>query len=156
MNRSDLDNAIGSAKVTQLSDDNADGVADSDVVNTMIAKAEQRVVSILLRAYSLDEIVVIMTKDQFARSNTADIACEYLSRRKGDFASEDGKGRYYQAFKEASDHFEKLSHGRVKTSATPTKNKQEGGRIRPPNDQDGDGPPFIFAPTESRRPRGGF
>lgn len=154
MNRSDVDAAIGAANVNRLCSDDGSGRVNTTTLNTMLAKAEQKVCSLLLRAYTTEEIVEIMNSDQFARSSCADIASEYMSRRKGDFASEDGTGRYYGPFKEAVKYFENMSHGRDNT-ATPVTNAQQGGQVSPPTNG---GQPFVFAPdTRARFPgRGGF
>jgi hypothetical protein len=156
LTRADMDNAIGASRVDDLCSDDGSGVANSTTLYAQMAKAEQKVVSLLLRAFTTAEIVQIMKSDQFARSSSADIAAEYMSRRKGDFTSEDGKGRYYTQFKEACEYFKNMSHGRDNT-ATPVSNAQQGGNVKPPL-PDAQSQPFIFAPNNNLRfpGRGGF
>lgn len=155
MERSDLDIAIGPANVDRIfADDSGSGRANPEVINTVLAMAEQKVVSLLLRAFTIEEIIEIMENDQMSRSSCAYIAAEYGSRRKGDFASDDGKGRYYQSFKEAVEHFEKMSHGATQTVTKGVVNVQVGGTIKPPIVPDGS-QPFIFAPRNNFRGPGG-
>lgn len=155
MERSDLDVAIGPANVDRIfADDTGSGRANPEVLNTVLAMAERKVVSLLLRAFTVEEIIAIMNDDQMCRSSCAYIAAEYGSRRKGDFSSEDGKGRYYQSFKEAVEHFEKMSHGATQTPTKGVTNAQEGGTIKPPIVPDG-AQPFIFAPRNNFRGPGG-
>jgi hypothetical protein len=134
MTRDDLVAQSNARIVDQMATDGASPSATK--LNTVMAKAEQKAIGILLRAYSLAEVKTIFAQDQFARSSCADMALEYLSRTKPEFTSEDGKGRYYTAFKEAVEYFNTLSHGRVKTSASPTNNRQEGGMVGPSNPLD--------------------
>lgn len=156
LTRADVDAQIGAQNVDRLCSDDGSPTANATNLNVTMAKAEQKVVSLLLRAFTTAEIVQIMKSDQFARSSSADIAAEYMSRRKGNFTSEDGKGRYYQAFKEAVEYFNNMSHGRDNT-ATPVTNAQQGGHIAPPL-PDPQSQPFIFAPNNNLRfpGRGGF
>jgi hypothetical protein len=156
LDRSDIDAVMGPQKVDQLANDDGTGRVDSNLLNTIMAKAEQKTCSILLRAFTAQEIVAIMQQDQYSRSCSADIAAEFLTRRKADFSSDDGKGRYYTGYKEALEHFEKMSHGRTETAAEVV-NAQQGGNARPPIQYPEQ--PYIFAPdTRFRGPggRGGF
>lgn len=154
--RGDLDAMVTSRRVDQLFDDDGDGVADPANLSIFLARAEQKAFSILLRAYNHDEVIVLMQQDQFTRSCVAGIACEYASRRKPEWVDSDGKGRFFQEFKESIEHLEKLSKGREKTTATPTTNSQAGGRVRPAK-LSPQTPTFTFAPTDNiRTPRGGF
>jgi len=155
LDRTDLDTVMGAKKVDELSNDDGTGRVNLTKLYAIMAKAEQKVVSILLRAYTPDEIVEIMNNDPLCRAYSADIASEYLSR-KPPFMAADGTGAHMAAMKEALEHFEKMSHGRTANPTPAVSNAQEGGRQRPPvvyPEQ-----PFIFAPdTRARFPgRGGF
>lgn len=159
MDRTDVDAQIGARKVNELcSDDDSRIGADETILNTMMAKAEKKVCSILLRSFrTVAEIVKLMEQDQFARSSAADIASEYMSRRKGDFASDEGKGRYFQPFKEACDYFKSMSHGGTETVAQGVSNVQSGATQRPRVQPEA--AVFIFAPEKNFRGppgRGGF
>lgn len=158
MNRGDVDAQIGARRVSDYcNDDTGELGANDDIVNTMLAKTEQKICSILLNSFTLDEIVTIMNTDQYCRSLSGDVAAELMSRRKGDFASEDGKGRHFQAYKEAIDHFKSMSHGRANTTTPGVNNVQQGG-TQLPTKVPSDSPTFTFAPEVGFRGggRGGF
>lgn len=153
LDRTDVDEEVGAARVDAMCNDSGGVTADESILNGRLAAAETMACSILLRAYSLDEIIVLMNQDKRARSASAVIAAELMSRRKGDFASDDGKGRYYQGYKEALEYLTKVSHGGTETVAKGVTNVQEGGTIAPralPPE-----PAFIFAPEKTFRGPGG-
>lgn len=151
--RQDLVNASTSATIDQFITDDG-GTPNGAYLIASVKKAEQKAISLLLRAFSLDEINTLMKVDDFARLSVVDMTLEYLSRRKTSFTSEDGKGRYFQQFTEAVKYFESLSHGRTKTSAN-VSNVQEGGMVGPrqpvdPNIRN----TFIFSDPVTGRTRG--
>lgn len=158
MNRADVDAQIGARRVNEYcTDDVGELGADPNILNAMMAKAEQKICSILMNSFDIDEIVTIMNTDALCRAYSGDVAAELMSRRKGDFSSDDGKGRHFQAYKEALDHFKNMSHGRANTTTPGVNNIQQGG-TQLPQKVPTDAPTFTFAPEKGFRGggRGGF
>lgn len=161
LQRTDVDVVMGPARFDSYFDDVGAGVADLAIFEVIAKRAEDKCLSILLRGYkTVAEVVTLMQNDAHLRGCSAMICAEYASRRKGDFVSEDGKGRYYQDYKEAIDALEKLSKAqertRVDESPGGVNNVNQGGNVFPTK-ASRETPTFTFAPEKGiRQNRGRF
>lgn len=89
----DLERRVGARKVVEYCDDDGDGVADAPVVAALIQRASGVADSILLPAFSIAEIVQLMT-DPMAKGSVEDIAIAIMGGRRGEFITPDGRTPY--------------------------------------------------------------
>ena len=158
--RADLDARITAAKVDQLFDRDGDGIAETSVINEVLAEAEGEALALLLRAFTIQQVTAMVGTpgvpgpDVSLRAKMAWIACELGCETKPEFCGADGKGRYWARYTVSKEDIDKMSKGGLRTPSG-EKNAQTGGLIRP-RLQTGE-KPFVFAPSgSSRSPRGGF
>lgn len=152
----DLEGIVDRATIDRLFDDKTSGHRDMILVESSIQQAEAMAESLLLRNWSLDQVVALARNDSAVRAQAAWLALEFASERRSEFLSDDGKGRYWAQYERAMSFFDKLGkslvHSRGEAQATTGANS--GGAIRPvvPANQE----PHIFAPGRGGRGPGGF
>lgn len=150
---SDLRNLIGSAKVTQYFDDEADGVvggADANVLQVLRA-AEGVAYSRMLRAYdSKDSIVTLAENDPVFKWHATWVAAELASERRPEYMSEDGWGAFKAQYERAIEYFDHLSKGAQRSigESSAGTGKNTGGAIQPRENIDNE-KPFVIAPSKS-------
>lgn len=154
MASTDLDDLVGAALVTQLSNDDGSPTRNEDRINSVLCRAEARAYAILERGWpSEDSVKKLVSNDPDLKGHVGWVALQYLSERKSQFSAVDGSGRFKTQFDRAIKAMDDLSKSKLasKGESKAGKNKQTGGRIQPRIA--GATVPPLFAPSSSR-PRG--
>lgn len=150
LTRSVLNTLVGAARVTQLFDDDGDGVLGASELATLdevMAQAEGFALSYMLRGFTAEQVTQLAGADPYFLSAVGWVACEFASERPGQNVGADGRGRYWAQFERATAYFERLSKSQVhsKGEATAGANKQSGGSVKPKDPTTGKPPSFTFA-----------
>ncbi len=92
--QSDVEAAIGVTAVRDLCDDDGDGVADSAIVATMILRGSAIARGLLLQGFGGDAAIANIATDDEVKDAIACLVAECMGRRRPEFLSSTGVGRY--------------------------------------------------------------
>ena len=129
----DIESCIGAGNVDRLFCDNNSGLRDGLLLERIMQDAEGIAESRMLRGWSSAQVATLALNDDSFRRHAAWVACELATERKGEFISDDGKGRYWAQYERALDHFEQLSKSKIHSrgEAAAGQNANTGGARRP-------------------------
>ncbi len=148
MSSADLDKRVSASKIDELFDDDGDSIRDSIVVAAVLVEAEDFAATRMLKSWTIEQINQMAATDETFRAQVAWVALELATERRSEFLAEDGKGRYWQQYMRAKEHFDALAKSKIASAAEATvgKNKQSGGSLSPTVQQ----PPgrFTWAPDK--------
>lgn len=152
----DLEACVSVETVDRLFHDDNSGVRDVLLMEAVMREAEALADSRMLRGWSEDQITTLANNDPGFRNFAAWVAMELASERRGEFISQDGKGRYWAQYERSIDHFDRLSKSRIhsKGERQAGTNANTGGQTRPTLQTDQ--PRFIFADEPDGTGHGGF
>lgn len=149
---------VGPATVSEFFDDDDDGLSEGTHTNEILLAAEAEAASIMLNAYTQDQLDILGNTDAAFRSHVGWVALEFASERRSEFTAADGKGRYAWQYERSITFFRNVSKGKQKLKGEKQagSNAQEGG-VRNPVLSSADLPKFVFAPDKQNPTgQGGF
>lgn len=127
--QSDVEAAIGVTAVRELCDDDGDGVADSSIVATMILRGSAVARGLLMPGFQGDTAIANIATDDEVKDAIACVVARCMGRRKPEFLSSEGKGRFDTIGNDAEKVLEMMgkAHQRVGAENTYGKNATLGG-----------------------------
>jgi phage gp36-like protein len=151
--RADLVARIGADTVAQLFDDDRDGVADDEPLNTILDDANRLTEArLLLKGFTRDQLALLST-DGTLRRFASDIALGLAGRRRPEWIDAEGRGRFDAISREAEKNLTLIAQGELRVPAESVHggNQNLVGAIRVPD------PPFVFTGSRANpRGPGGF
>jgi hypothetical protein len=148
----DLESAAGVAEVARLFDDNGDGVVDPDLVAGPSEGASALLDTYLLEGWT-QEAIRDLVADPLLRRHVAWVAIHFRAQSKPEWRDQNGIAPYRTEYKDALDHFDRLSKGRARSrkEATAGDNQMTRGQVSRGC------PPFVIAASRNDpRGPGGF
>lgn len=146
-----LRNRFAADQWLQLFDDDQDGVADPEIVATVLADANADVKAALKgKGYTDADLDKLVADDLLRRIATA-TAMGYAGERRSEWLNERGEGRYHAQRARAEKRLEKLQKAQLRIpteESVGVKNKQVGAGL------DAADPPFVFAASAADRASG--
>lgn len=94
ISQADLELRVGARRIVELTDDDADGVADEAPVAAVIQAASDRAGGKLLAAWSLAQIIALAAEDSAVRAAVVSVALGYLGERRPEFTDAQGRTLY--------------------------------------------------------------
>ena len=145
--------------IALFDDDNDGAITGTDLTNAndVMAQAENEAYSRLLRAYTKDQILLLIDNDPAMKGHIAWIALEFASERRTEFLAADGTGAYWQQYERAVKYCDMISKGQQRSAGESVAGTTEqiGGTLQPSVDSDESR--FVFAPdTDNPTGHGGF
>lgn len=145
----DLEQIIGSAKVDEYSSDDGSSTRNAEVIEGVLAQAEDLAMSYLLKGWTRDQVRVLIEEDSGLRVQIAWVAAELLTERRSEFLNDEGHGRYWAQYERALEYFDRLAKtkGHTVGAAKAGDSALRGGTVTPK------APPttaaFVFGASKS-------
>ena len=129
----DLEACVSVETVDRLFHDDNSGVRNMILMEQVMREAEALADSRMLRGWSVDQITVLAQDDPGFVNFVAWVAMELASERRGEFISQDGKGRFWAQYERSIDHFDRLSKSKIhsKGEGRAGTNANTGGTAKP-------------------------
>lgn len=127
--QANVEAAIGVTAVRDLCDDDGDGVADSPIVATMILMGSAVARGLLMPGFQGDTAIAQIATDDEVIGAIACLVAECMGRRKHEFLTQEGRGRYDAIGKTAREilTLKGKGQGRIGAENTYGKNSTLGG-----------------------------
>lgn len=155
LSEDDLDQIIGPAKVTEYSNDDGSSVRNDQVIEGVLAQAEDLAMSYLLKGWPRDAAQKLIDNDAGLRVQIAWVAAELLTERRSEFLNDEGHGRYWAQYERALEYFDRLAKAKGHTvgAAVAGESALRGGTVTPKAPQSTAA--FVFAANKSNPGGGG-
>lgn len=144
----DLEQIIGAAKVDEYGSNKGHGKRDDQVIENVLAQAEDLSMSYLLKGWTREQARLMIEEDQGLRVQIAWVAAELLTERRSEFLNAEGHGRYWAQYERAIDYFDRLAKTKARSvgESKAGQNSLRGGTVTPK------APPntaaFVFASSK--------
>ena len=116
----DLERRIGADRVTELCDDDNDGVADDEIVSEILGDANREVASILYgKGFARDDLTKL-ARDRFIRRKAAMIAAQLAGERRTEWCNDRGEGPFHRMGQDGRKAIEKMSSGELRAALEET------------------------------------
>lgn len=118
--RADLNARFGAATVTRFADDIGDDSASDDNLDVVLEEATSIALGYLRRAWTTDQVSLLVTNDPAVKGALCDIAMGVLSRRRPEFIGPDGKSLYAAVQKAGEDRLDKMAKAELRPAGETT------------------------------------
>ncbi len=154
VSQSDVERRCGASVLVQLLDDDRDGVADPANVSEMLDVGSRDAESIMLKAWSRDQIGQLAAEDVIVREAICDICIGWAGERKPGFLQADGLTPWAKKRERGERVLHEFASGKRRVGAEEVVGVNQTIGARVTNDVP---PTFVFAATKADpRGPGGF